>query len=407
MNSVGQYTASHKAWDHVGNIINSVEVQEMFRSGDLKPACWLPVQFWDKAFEDWIVVTPGKIVALDNDGRVVPAQYGLGSATMTYTTDDVTSGTIDVRTGVALLAAATGTFNVSAVTDFMGRGIEALSVSMPIGVASYCYLQWSGDGSENDDGWTPAGFKRHNYNCQHSVAATFDYGIQLPLVPAATSTENMTRNSHVGQIQTFTALANLPVAKNTMRTTITFADGTLTDSATRFLNEVPNAVDVLNPGDWHIVLETGVITVWADAPLAAGNVYTVSYSNYASAPTGSNVSKFACALGDLVPGDFVKCNADSNFVKATPKVYGTSNGDNFDTFSAIMGQVVVVEVYPKDYLERVRTAYTSLGTSATGSYPGYAGQMDQMPGSATGGVPSNLHYAGAADKVVIVNLISR
>jgi hypothetical protein len=61
----------------------------------------------------------------------------------------------------------------------------------------------------------------------------------------------------------------------------------------------------------------------------------------------------------------------------------------------------------KDALGRVRTAYDSLGSSATGALPAYAGQLDQMPGSANGGVTDKVHYAGAADLVIRINLVSR
>jgi hypothetical protein len=407
-NTVGQYSASHKAWDHVGNILPDIEVAEGIRSvGSMKPACWLPVQFYEKFYENWIVAMPGKVLCLDNDGRLVPAQYGLGSATITYTTSDVTAGTIDVRTGVTLLVGNVGTFNVSAVTSFMGRGLGALALSKPIGIASYPILQWAGDGSGDDDGYNPAALKQHNYSMQQGAAVLFDAMIQLPLMPATTASANLTRDSHVSQVQTFTALANLPVATNTMRTPITFANGTLTDSATRFVNQVTDSTEILAMGDWCINLTTGVIQCWADAPLAAGNIYTITYSHYASAPTGTSVSKFACVLGDVKPGDFLKANADSNLVVATAKTYADGVTDNFDTFADIIGQVVKIDVEPQDLLDRVRTAYDSLGTTGTGAYPGSAGQMDQMPGSATGGVGSLIHYAGAADKLVIVNLISR
>jgi hypothetical protein len=94
---------------------------------------------------------------------------------------------------------------------------------------------------------------------------------------------------------------------------------------------------------------------------------------------------------------------------ATNKVFGAANGNNFDTFSHIMGQVLEVQTEPQDYLQRVRTAWSSLGTDASGSLPGgtAAGQMDQMPGSATGGASLAVHYAGAANQVALVNLVSR
>ena len=398
-NNVGSYTGNHKPWDHVGNLVPVVEHSEGIRPhGEFKPAAWLPVQFYDKYFEDWYVVMPGKILAFDNQGRVVPAQYGLAAATITYTADDVSAGVIDVRTGSTLLTANIGTFAVSGVTDMMGTGV-ALSVSDPVGVAPYPFWQWAGDGSAGDDGFNPAYYRQHNYNQQHRTAILCDYVLELPLVPATTSAETMSEDTFASGVSqsTFTALSNLPVAKNTARTPITFADNTQTDAATRFVNQVDTVADVTSAGDWHIDLTTGVVTVYATATLGA-NAYDVTYSNYASAPTGANVSKFACALGDLSAGDFLMCNADSNWVlDATPSIDTT------------MGQVLEVEdLLGKDYLDRVRTAYDpALGTSATGALPGTNGQLDQMPGSANGGVPDKVAYAGAANLVVRVNLISR
>jgi len=101
--SLGRYNPTHKTWDHVGNMIPVVEHSEGIRPhGEFKPAAWLPVQFFDKFFEDYFVVMPGKALAFDNDGRLVPAQYGLSAATITYTDRDVEAGVIDVRTGAAL-----------------------------------------------------------------------------------------------------------------------------------------------------------------------------------------------------------------------------------------------------------------------------------------------------------------
>jgi hypothetical protein len=351
---------------------------------------------------------PGKIVGFDNDGRVVPAQYGLASATITYTTNDVDAGVIDVRTGSTLLLAAIGTFDVSAVTAFMGRTGVAMAVSGPVGVTPYAVIQWAGDGGSYDDGWNPNGYRNHNYNMQHQIAIVCNYVLRLPLVPAIASAEALVEDSWADSVTTFNAMGSLPMATVTMRTPMTFAAGTQTDQATRFVNQVATVAEVLAAGDWHVDVETGVISVYkATAGFGAGNLYTVVYSNYASAPTGSSVSRFACALGDLQPGDFVKCNADSNWVKATPSVVGgTTNGDGI---REIMGQVLEVKnVLGLDALDKVRTAYSpALNTDASGSFPGYLGQMDQMPGSANGGMPADAHYAGAADLIVTVNLISR
>ena len=402
LNSLGQLVPSHKTWDHVGNMIPDVEHSEGERpAGEFKPAAWLPTQFFDKYHEEYYVVMPGKILACDNDGRIVPAQYGLGAATITYTAADVAAGVIDVRTGAALLAANTGTFTVASVTAFMGRTGVAMAVSKPLGVAPYGYLQWAGDGSEYDDGFNPVGFRKHNHNLQHQVALLCDYVLELPLVPATVaSAAAITENTNASNVTTFNAVSNLPVAANTVRTPITFTEGVGApgDVAARFAVQKDNVTDIAQLGDWHIDLETGVISVFSTASIGATD-YEVTYSHYASAPTGSSVSKYACALGDLTCGDFLVANADSNWVKAGGSA----------TFQDIMGQVIEVEnILGKDALDKVRTAYNpAIDTDASGSYPGYTGQMDQMPGSATGGVTDKVHYAGAANLVVRINLVSR
>ncbi len=395
-NNVGQYNAPYKTWDHVGNMIPDVEHSEGDRPhGEFMPAAWLPVKFLEKYYENYICVMPGKVLAFDNDGRLVPAQYGLAGATITYAALDAQAGVIDVRTGLPLQVGAVGTFNVSSVSNFMGRG-TAMAVSAPVGVAPYAYLQWAGDGSALDDGSNPAAYRQANYNMQHRVALLCDYVLELPIVPARTTTANLTQASFAGNKSTFNAVANLPVAANTQRTQITFANGTLTDAATVFVNQVPDAASVVAPGDWAINLDTGVVTAYRTATTGGGNVYTISYSHYASAPTGANVSVFASVVGNVKPGDFLKVNVDSNYiVDAAPSV------------AATVGQVLDIETQPRGGLEKVRTAYDSINTSAAGALPGYAGQMDQMPGSATGGVSDQVHYAGAANKVCRVNLILR
>jgi hypothetical protein len=394
--SLGRYVPNHKGWDHVGNILPVVEHSEGVRPhGEFKPAAWLPVQFFDKYYEVYYVVTPGKILAADNQGRIVPAQYGLTGATITYTERDVEAGVIDVRTGSPLVLGDEGTFAVSGVTDFMGTG-ETMVVSKPLGVAPYGFFQWAGDGSSLDDGFTPAGFREHNHNLQHRVALLCDYVLEVPLVPASVSLEALENDSFSGSTLVLGPVNNLPVAAATLRTPITFANHTLTDAATRFVRQVASAADIAGAGDWAIDLTTGMVSVYASSdPGGGATAYKISYAHYASAP--SSVSKFACAVGNLKAGDFVKCDANSNFVKATS-----------EDFKDIMGQVLEVEnVLDKDALGKVRTAYDGLGSDASGSLPAYAGQMDQMPGSANGGVPDKVHYAGAANLVVRINLVSR
>lgn len=450
-NTLGQYTANHKVWDHVGNIIPDIEHSEGVRPAyEFKPAAWLPVQFWDKHYENWIVIMPGKVVALDPDGRVMPAQYGLTSASIEYTSDDVAAGTIDIRTGSAVTAAS-GSFALSTVDgttySFMGRdGISFNDTvnKFPIGVAPYAYLQWAGDGTADDDGFNPAALRYHNYNMQHQVAVLCDYVIKLPLIPGRVSSETMVAAWSAADFTYGTAngwrtaatlasatcvrycattgavpiqstwpvaayaLGDYPVAKHTARTLMTSSVTTL------LVNLKDSPSGIVAAGDFWVDLEVGVLFAYSaggsSLPTVSGS--TIRYYHYGTAP-GTYISKFASVVATttaLAPGDFLICDSNSNLVRANPAT------DTFVNVYNVVGQVIAIDSnYPRDGLDRVRTAYSSLNTNATGAMKNATlatssvglGQLDQMPGSATGGYPDLIHYAGAADSIVLINLISR
>lgn len=413
-NSVGQMTGTHKTWDHVGNIIPNVEHSEGIRPAiEWKVAEWLPVQFFDKHYENWMVVLPGKVLSVDADNRLCPAgikrNVDLGGTgdVVTYTVNDVTAGTINVATGSPVtLAQLTDPGSTRGYTKaevdaagFLGRSGVAFTVSAPVGVSPYSFLQWAGG-----DGFNPTGYHKHNYNMQHQVSVLCDYVLELPLVPASTSSEALVFTVDATETGVFTdsGLSNLPVAANTIRTPISFSGG---DSATLFVNQVADKTEISMAGDWAVDLATGFVSVKAGSAPAG---VTVSYSHYAAAP--STVSAFACAVGDLRGGDMVTFDANSNFIKADATNLALDASPTGAQVAAshglVVGQVLDRDSsHPKDLLDRVKTSYSpALDTSATGSKPAFLGQLDQMPGSANGGVPSNVHYAGAADTVVRINL---
>lgn len=417
-NSVGQYSANHKVWDHVGNIVPNVEFSEGERPAiEWKVAEWLPVQFFDKHYENWFVIMPGKVVAVDADGRLCPAGLKiaaelLGSGdVVTYTLNDVEAGVINVATGNPVtLAELTDAGSTRGYTKaeidaagFLGRTGVAFTVSNPVGVAPYSYLQWAGG-----DGFNPAQYRKHNYNMQHQVAVLCDYVLELPLIPASASAEALTfalsaSTDDSANIFTSSGLDNLPVAANTIRTPVAFAG---TNAATLFLNQVDSLSALAGSGDWFIDLNTGDISVWA---ASAPTGITVSYFHYAASP--SVVSRFASAVGDLKGGDMVTFDANSNYrVASAANLFLSGSPTGAEVARAlglIVGQVLDRDHgVPKDLLDRVKTSYSpAIGTDASGALPGYLGQLDQMPGTANGGAPSNVHYAGAADTVVRINLV--
>jgi len=416
-NSVGQYSANHKVWDHVGNILPNLEHSEGERPAiEWKVATWLPVQFFDKHYENWFVIMPGKVVAADPDGRLVPAGLKIpveltGSGTVvTYTANDVAAGTINVTTGNPVTTAEltdTGTVrNYTAAqinaAGFMGRSGVSIAIGAPLGVAPYAFLQWAGG-----DGFNPANYTKHNYNMQHQVSVLCDYVLELPLVPGATATEALTFAASASltdsvNIWSASGVANLPMATNTVRTPTTFAG---TNASSIFVNQVSSASALAAAGDWYVDTTLGVVSVYA-ATKPTG--ITMSYSHYASVP--STVSKFASAVGNLKSGDMVTFDADSNFrIANSTTLFLSASPTGTEvarSFGLVVGQVLDRDnSLPRDFLDRVKTSYApAIGTDASGSKPAYLGQLDQMPGSADGGMPSNVSYAGAADTVVRINL---
>jgi hypothetical protein len=359
---------------------------------------------------------PGKVVSCDPDGKLCPAGMKIAAElagtgdVLTYGVNDVTAGTINVATGVAVTlaeltdAGSTRGYTVTEIdaAGFLGEAGRSFTVSNPVGVAPFAYLQNAGG-----DGFNPTDYKQHNYNMQHLVTVLCDYVLELPLVPAQTAAEALTFDAPVSNVSCLSGgnlLTNLPVAANTIRTPMVFAG---TDAAL-FVNQVDSQADIEVAGDWSVDLDDGVVCVYATVTPSG---VTLDYSHYAAAP--ATVSVFASAVGDPQCGDLLTFDANSNLrVASAANLYigDTSSGDEAANIARshglIVGQVLDRDAgVPKDYLDRVRTAYSpAIGTDASGSKPGYLGQMDQMAGSATGGAPSNVHYAGAADTVVRVNL---
>lgn len=470
-NTLNQFSASHKVYDRVGNIIPDICHSEgVSPAGEFKPAPWLPVQFKDKHFENWMVILPGKLIALDPDGCVMPASYGASTTPdVTYTQSDVDAGVIDVATGLPVVAAKTvnleylsgvkeagwTTTNAgsSKTSGFMGRyGVPwpgcvsktTVSLIYPIGVAPYAYLQWCGG-----DGFNPTEYYQYNYNMQHQVAPLCDYVIKLPLIPCPASSETVdtsatssaltfgTQATHTrayaqanatGRYGSSTgtvpvldaypvialALDYYPVAKNTARTAISLT-ATAGDVTSILVTEKSALSAVTQAGDYFVDYDVGVIFIYSSdgstVPTALSGATTPVIDYYHLDDAATVLSKFACVLANgtnLKAGDFLKCStAGSNWVLADPAT---------DNFATVMGQIVGFEVHPRDLLQYVHTAFMpALSTDSSGSMAnGVAGsaslnlgQMDQMPGSATGGVPDLIHYAGAADTLVLINMVSR
>jgi hypothetical protein len=455
------YAASHKVWDHVGNITPNVEYCEPARPhGEFMAASWLPVQREDKYYEHQFVLSAGKIVALDRQGRVVPAglkrffadEAAGGGAVLTYSATDVTEGVISLATGIT--CTATSYIKSVLTTALIGRGLIDADencddfISHPVGVASYNFIKHPGG-----DGNNPADYLEHNYNMQHRVAILTKYVMEMPVVPAVESAVDVSGATAISDsaiadwtnadaqgawfsstslsltvryAQDVTAgddvvawnLTHMDLAKDTTQTPFTKTGLVITAMS----NEVFLISDLTATGDYMVDYDVGVILFYeADGDAAAVATGTLTYYTYESVPGSPRT--YACAVGDLKPGDFLRTDVDSNFVKAEALDFdagetfitniadasGAGSGDAtaaeltifannivdraLEARHQIIGQVLEAELHPKDYLERVRTGFTQL------TY------LDQMPGSASAGLPTQLTYAGGANKVIRILLL--
>lgn len=215
---------------------------------------------------------------------------------------------------------------------------------------------------------------------------------------------------------------NYPLAYDT-------AESTYAASVAGMVRQVSSITDITSAGDYFIDHEVGMIFFYeagGDAiPSPWSTAATLTYYHYATSGTATNtVSTYSCATGNLEYGDFLTYDSNSNLIKATldisaaegydasESLYSTdpeydSQTDNTiislqlekaiqNWMEGIVGQVIGTTIYPRDYLDRVHTAY----------YGQTAANM-RTPGTATGGRSDQLTYSNSAERMVIVNLIFR
>jgi len=454
------YTASFKSYDHQGYVVPEVEGSEgKYPAIEAHPANWLPVLRLDTKVEEYTVVAAGKVVAEDRSGDVVPAglkfvfEAATGATILTYTANDYARGTVDLTTGVSYAVNGTTTYTQTQVTTALrARGLIASTetardfISWPVGYAPYSYWQHCGG-----DGFNPALYRRHNFNLQHAVAVGMDRTLILPWVPAVVTTETQgggnaiadtalvlgtgSWNSATGIAATtmYSSLVSAgddvvamvlntwPAADITLNTPVVDSGSMLAS-----MTEVDSiaALKVVGSGYFFWDEAHGVLFLYeagGDAiPSGFSTSATITYYSYESAATGS--SNIALVTGDLRPGTFLTFDDQSNLVPLALDIgtcYGGADGDAFSAdpeyddqadnsiisgqleafvdqaLHAPVAQVIAFMDYPRNGLDKVMTQWTTL--SAT----------ERMPGTATGGMSDALVQAGGADKMVIINFLSR
>lgn len=455
------YVANHKQYDHTGYVVPEVEHSEsQYPHGGFKPAAWLPVGRYDKKLEAYVVCAPGKPVAVDRQGRVVPAGWkttfeaASGSTVLTYTATDVTEHTVDLTTGVAVTAATSYTQNqVTTALKALGliRSTEYAEdfVSEPIGYAPYTYWAWCGG-----NGWNPTLYKQHNFNLQHGVAVGCDKVLKVPMVPTTATAELMGSGSTglvstaitfgtsgvaawhnatgihattkyadlvaVGDSVIAYVFDNYPVAKITTSTPITDSAGTLAGKT-----EVDSIAKVKNGGSdyFYIDYDSGVLFLYetngdAMADGFTDSVTTITYYHYQTAATGS--AEMVQVLGDLQPGDFVTFDDNSNYIKMTYDI-GTCSGNSGTVYAGDPdypgGTASTISAQLEAWMEQCLArplgqviaveVWPKSGLDKVMTQFNAFTAYERMPGTATAGMSDALVQAGGANKMAIINFFRR
>jgi hypothetical protein len=468
------YSANPKIYDRMGRITPNTQWSKSDNPHipGLIPAPWLPVQRYDNSMEYWKVISSGKVVALDGNGDLVPAglkksfNVATGTVILTYTADDVTNLTTDLTTGSAVAAATTYT-EADVTAALKERGLIRHDqratdfISKPIGFANYdCYS------APGTDHYNPATLKFNNFRPQAKVSVVCDYALTFPLLPyvlasgeavtdltgeaagyledlfdatnarttaytgffSSTQIAEVTRYS--GQVSAGDDVVvfmteNYPIANVTAQTPIT----TSTDSC--LVREVDSIASISAAGDYYVDAEVGAIFLYEEdgdavpSPWVAGTT-TITYYHYATEVTsGTQLSTYACATGNLEYGDFLTYDVNSNLIKAvldigTAEGYSDADGTLYSTDpdysgsddddisiqlekaimgyqQGIVGQVIGTTTFGEE---------TELGFVKTAFQSQTAANM-QTPGSATGGRTDQLTYSNSADTMIIVNAILR
>lgn len=183
-----------KQYDERGHITPNFEFSEGQRpAGEFNPAPYLPAIRFNKYFEEFFVISGGKVVALSSDGFVVPA--GLKKEAAAYKVEFDSNGEASADNAATIKYAQDdvqrGVFNAAGVKAVVGEPVvksffdiasgaplaATTTISNPVGLAMYNY--WSNPGGNGEN---PVDFVKYNFNLQNKVVFLCDYQVEMPIV---------------------------------------------------------------------------------------------------------------------------------------------------------------------------------------------------------------------------------
>ena len=332
----------------------NVEVSEgQVPPGEFYPAGYLPVtQSENRIAGSGFVLMPGKVVCLDQNGRLVPAGLaaevkrarsvsGYTAAPGTATTYGALSESLQVINSQGQFAAAVDNFVTSNLFSAANSGF---GFSIPVGVMRYSALKAPGSDSSNPSTWT-----QHAYDTGGARAFSRWCYIQVPIVETQSRTTVVAAGSMDARIDLYPDASGLTVGSLTKKALPQF-----------FTSGAVSATEYALVGR----------TVMFNAPVGAVGL-SITYTPQIMTPFCSLVMGSAATPQSLV-GNAVSYDFNSNFVLASGKVV-----------PHMIGQILDVKSGQNDDLKLVRSYFRD------------AGLWQEQPGSATDGRNAQLSIANA------------
>lgn len=382
----GGYQPTHRGgqphFKRFNKVTPNFEHKEGLRHGPFLPAPYLPGIRLEELNYDWYVIAAGAPVVLLDDGFAAPAGYkklleaGVTGVGPQYQEGDVINGVLNAQ-GQPVTA---GEY---VVDSMIAAGRTSGKV---IGVAQYdVYRQL------NSDPHNPGTYKEHNYNRQNGVAVLTTYVLEFPIEP-------LKRTAHKLEHEAAGVETTLDLAH----------DGVLSHHIAVTVNKDRVMDFTLAAG-----AGAGGVDQLQGLALEAGDKVVVNYvfeEDFYKTPFAGMTTW----RGDVKMSDLVTFDENSKFVKFTPTAIGdTSLADESANIAKaikeqedVLGHITAVDYkFPKQMLDKVRSAYDDrlygpIINPETGE-PEFSG-LDKLPGSANGGVPHMIHYAGGDTKTGIV-----
>lgn len=352
------YLANHVVAPQIiqGTPNYNVEVAEgQVPPGEFYPASYLPVtQSENRIAGSGFVLMPGKVVCLDQNGRLVPAglvaevKKARNVANYTFAGTATTYSSLSQENGVVNMSGSFVHDTDNFVTEnLFSAANSGFNFTMPVGVMRYSALKAPGSDPSN-----PATFTQHAYDTGGARAFSRWCYLQVPVVETQSRSEAIATGARDHRIAVYANSSGI----------------SFTGGFAPTVKALPSFMTAATGADADQYCLVGR-TILFNGPVPSGK--SVTYTPEIKTPFCSLVVASAPTPEDL-RGQAVSYDVNSNFVLSGSKIA-----------PHLIGQILDVKSGQNDDLKLVRSYFRDFGLWA------------EQPGSATDGRNAQLSIANA------------